>query len=36
MIISFNDESLKRHKITHEECHEVLADPTKIECDPAK
>ncbi len=34
MLTSFNDESLNRHKVTHEECYQVLADPTKLEYDP--
>ncbi len=32
-IFGFNDESLDRHGVSHQECLEVLADPTKIEID---
>jgi hypothetical protein len=33
MIVSFNEVSLSRHCVTHEECYQVLADPGKLECD---
>jgi hypothetical protein len=35
-IFGFNDESLDRHGVSHQECLEVLADPTKIEVDEVK
>jgi hypothetical protein len=29
-IFGFNDESLRRHKVTHRECLEALVDPLRI------
>ncbi len=31
MSISFNEDSLKRHKATHEEIEEAIADPLRVE-----